>query len=833
MQQEVHLLIRTTNVKLTEERLTKLDSVQILLLNDNSNLIVISSKSQVIETLVSWPEVRFFQLASAPNTESNVPNHNLSVNSVNWVHSAFPMLDGSGIHISIKENAFDTTDVDLYPRAYKSNLANNTISSHANAMATIIAGAGNSSALSKGVASKAQLFSSDFINTTPNPLNYFLDNEIRIQNHSYGLEINNEYDALAEAYDLQTNEYQNLLHVFSSGNLGLSTPTNGNYANLEMVSNLSGGLKMAKNIILVGATNELGVLNPKSSRGPAYDGRVKPEITAYGATGTSDAAALVTGTAALLSEYFEIKNGQPPSSAFLKALLIGSANPLGNHKVNHDSGYGALNAKGALEIIENDRWFSGLIEDNQSTNFNITLPEGLVEARFVLVWNDISAHAGDAKALVNDLNLTIIKSSNSEKWHPWILDSSPDINSLRKAPVRGIDHLNNVELVTIENPSAGDYIIQVDASPLINSSQKFHVAYLLKEKNHFEWTFPSLQDILVNKEENIIRFENSFTQNGQLSIRYGNGEWQILDNILSLEKSKVLVLDTVTTAQLKATFDQTEFISDAFTISPKVEIKKEYSCANQVLFTWPTVQNASLYELFKVNSSGVLEPFMITSDTFAVIDISNTELNFSSLSMKPKIDGMYGEQVNLYNFSNDGIGCFLKSFNASVTEGKVNLSLSLSTLYNVSSVTFQKWNGASFETFYTVENINDKDALEAIDINPRSGYYTYRAAINLETSINGIITSMTEPIELAVVLPETITVFPNPLPVNEDLNILSEASSLRGFVIRNISGAKVKVDYISSGADSFTIRGLTAGFYLYQIFDFEGRIVKTGKLVVK
>ncbi|MFT6055273.1 MAG: hypothetical protein ACJASP_002175, partial [Roseivirga sp.] len=53
------------------------------------------------------------------------------------------------------------------------------------------------------------------------------------------------------------------------------------------------------------------------------------------------------------------------------------------------------------------------------------------------------------------------------------------------------------------------------------------------------------------------------------------------------------------------------------------------------------------------------------------------------------------------------------------------------------------------------------------------------------------------------------------------------------FVIRNINGAKVEVDYITSGADSFTIRGLAAGFYIYQIFDFEGKLAKMGKLIVQ
>jgi hypothetical protein len=201
--------------------------------------------------------------------------------------------------------------------------------------------------------------------------------------------------------------------------------------------------------------------------------------------------------------------------------------------------------------------------------------------------------------------------------------------------------------------------------------------------------------------------------------------------------------------------------------------------------------------------------------------------------MKPIIGESYGQQVNLYNFQNDGIGCFLKSFNASVTDERVDLSLVLSTNYNVASIDFQKWDGSEFVTFASESKITSSQLIEASDRNQYSGYFTYRAQINLQNSINNSSFSLTEPIELAVIIPETISVFPNPLTANEDLNILSEASSLRGFVIRNINGAKVEVDYITSGADSFTIRGLAAGFYIYQVFDFEGKLAKTGKLIVR
>uniref|UniRef100_UPI0040486127 S8 family peptidase n=4 Tax=Roseivirga sp. TaxID=1964215 RepID=UPI0040486127 len=829
----VNVILVSKNTLLTQQKLDGFVGIQWEAFELNSSIINALLIPSQIEVLKSWTEIESIQVIDQPTLESNVPDHDLSVNTLNWVHTNYPLLNGQGIEVSIKEDAFDSTDLDLYPRAFQSNLASTTMSTHASAMAAIISGAGNSSSLSRGAAKNSTLYSSDFRNLLPDPLSYFQNYSINIQNHSYGLEINNQYDALAQAYDLQTNANENLLHIFSAGNLGLTTPENGKYASIEKYSNLSGSFKMAKNIMLVGATNQFGQLDVRSSRGPAYDGRIKPEIIAYGATGTSDAAALVSGTAILLSELFENKNGKLPSSAQLKAFLIASANSLSEEKVSFESGFGALNAKGAIEVVDNANWIEGTIISNETLSFDISIPENTSSVRFAMVWNDPAGEINQSLSLVNNLDLKVIELASTTEWQPWVLDASTDINSLRKPAVRGFDNLNNVELITISEPASGDYQIEVDAANLSGNQQKFSIAYSLVKKDHFEWTYPSSLDVLTDNEVNVLRFENNFTQNGELSVRFGNSEWKVLGEISPLGKYFLTQLDTSTTAQFKAVFGQKEFISDSFVISPKVDLNKVYGCGNEYLFNWPAVLNASAYELSQINASGRLEPFMVTSDTFALIDLLQHTASFSSISMKPIIDDSYGQQVNIYNFQNDGIGCFLRSFNASVTEERVDLSLVLSTDYNVTSIDFQKWNGSEFVTFASESNITNSKLIEASDINEYSGYFIYRAQINLQNPINDSSFSLTEPIELAVIIPETISVFPNPLEANEDLNILSEASSLRGFVIRNISGAKVEVDYITSGADSFTIRGLASGFYIYQIFDFEGKLAKTGKLIVQ
>ena len=60
---------------------------------------------------------------------------------------------------------------------------------------------------------------------------------------------------------------------------------------------------MAKNILTVGATDSFSIVAALSSKGPAHDGRVKPELVAFGEDGSSGAAALVSGTSLLLQQF--------------------------------------------------------------------------------------------------------------------------------------------------------------------------------------------------------------------------------------------------------------------------------------------------------------------------------------------------------------------------------------------------------------------------------------------------------------------------------------------------------------------------------------------------
>lgn len=762
-------------------------------------------------------------------TEANTLSHDLSVNGVSWIHAYRQNLKGEGRTLAIKEQLFDTLDIDLYARYLPSELIDPIINSHATSMASIAAGAGNTSELSLGAAPGVSLVSSTFTNILPDAGSFFDQTGVKVQNHSYGLEITNIYDLLAEAYDMQVNDQPQILHVFSSGNSGFITPESGRYAQLGPFSNLTGGFKMAKNILTVGAIDQELNLDVRSSKGPTSDGRIKPEIVAYGEGGTSEAAALVSGTSILLREAYFNQFGEEVSSAALKVILIAGADSIGQSVVSYSTGFGNLNAKKSLELIEREQIIHGQIDNTGQFTREITLPVNSGKVRIALVWNDPAATTGDQKALKNDLNLKVVH--DGQEWLPWTLDPTPHTSLLNQSPQRGIDTLNNIELVTL--PLNGDKLtIQITSESMMSSSQAFHIAYSVQSGHQFEWLYPSFNDPQEAETSTRLRFENSYQTTGILEMQLGDGVWQAIGSVNGDNQFEINWPSFSGKLRLRARFGTDIYTSDDLLISPRIEASKIYLCEDEFLLSWNSLNlEGAFYELSKPGNSGYLEPFLITSDTFAILNRSNEEFLFDKISIQGRLGDLKTLQAQVYDFTTDGIGCFYTTFTSSVDEEIVQLNLGLSGLYNIASVSFEKLNAERFESILSLENPTS-NLLESTDSNIRSGYYSYRAKINLLDAINGETTVLTDTLELPVILKDNVTVFPNPIQNGEDLNILNDNLNAAYMQIINHQGAVLQQVEIKLEADSFEVNGLSSGMYLYRIFNIEKELIKSGRLIV-
>ncbi|MBK8706084.1 MAG: S8 family serine peptidase [Saprospiraceae bacterium] len=242
----------------------------------------------------------------------------------------------------------------------------------------------------------------------PDPDETYESLHVSVQNHSYGAGFGNYYDPGAFAYDWSAVLNPSLLHVFSAGNRGFQADTSGNYAGIVGYANLTGQFKMAKNVLLVGALDTLGAISPLSSRGPAYDGRLKPELVALGHEGSSNAAALVSGIALLVQQaYRDTHQGQLPESALVKAILCNSAEDAGPPGIDYITGFGNVNALQAVQTTMENRWFSGEINDQQQLAFPIDIPANATNLKITLAWADPPAAVNTPWALVNDLDLSL------------------------------------------------------------------------------------------------------------------------------------------------------------------------------------------------------------------------------------------------------------------------------------------------------------------------------------------------------------------------------------------------------------------------------------------
>jgi len=256
------------------------------------------------------------------------------------------------------------------------------------------------------------------------------------------------------------------------------------------------GPGIAKNVIQVGSVTNPPFYPPDqisdfSSRGPAADGRIKPEVVAPGeyvvgpmtgmymygwltpdpvqglhawVSGTSMATPQVAGAAAL---WQSILGGLSPSAT--KALIVNSASwmgydPLADSDGNgnpdlYDIGFGRVDF---YDFLVYPTWSLFVCDEcinigtgwAVETTFEVTDPS--VPLKVTIAWSDPpqwAPVAPDAPVLINDFDLKVIAPDGTVYMGN---DLTPPYDDDR-------DGLNNVERVVIDSPQAGVYKIVVYA----------------------------------------------------------------------------------------------------------------------------------------------------------------------------------------------------------------------------------------------------------------------------------------------------------------------------------------------------------------------------------
>jgi hypothetical protein len=789
-------------------------------------VVIVSVQMRDWALFTAQRNVRFADRLRTARTEVAINNALPSVDYINVLHQQYPTLQGDKHTVGIKEEWFDTTDIDLLGKAVPSPLAARTINPHATMMATLIAGLGNTGPSGKGVAVKARLSSSDYQRLLPDENNYFKNADITVQNHSYGTTLENYYGAEAVAYDQQVYTMDTLLHIFSSGNIGNTAPADGTYKGLSGYANLSGTFKQAKNVLVIGGIDTGYNVPVLSSKGPSFDGRISPQLVAYGQAGTSDAAATTTGIATLVQEAYQQEYSVTPSAAMAKAIMVNSADDINTPGPDYSSGYGLLNAIAAVRTIKDKRLFTGDVTSGNTAVIPVNIPPNTARLKITLSWNDPAATENISKTLVNDLDLSVTDNTG-KSYLPWLLSIYPAADSLSAPARRGRDSLNNLEQVSIELPAAGTVNIQVHARQLSSgTTQRFHIAWQAISLSSFEWQYPAAGEQLSAGDNIDIRWRTPHTGNGTLSFSADSGRtWTPIaaDIPLATANSRWNIPLIFSKGLLRMSTTDTTWTSDYFNISAPIAINVGYNCPDTLQINWHSIDNASSYEVYTLKGQ-VLFPITTTTDT--TLQISKAQLSSPYIAVVPiHKDGWAGLQGTSYNYEQQGVYCFFRQILADVlADNSVDITVVLSTVYRVKKVYWERLQGSDFITLSS-QDINSNDQYVYKDHPSHSGIFYYRARLELTDGRN--IYSDVQSVQ--ILINQDFHLFP--VPASQQLTLLS--SRLGDLQVRftDMNGRTVFTRPLTQMRETYSLKGMAAGVYICVIYEgtqkiFTKRFVK-------
>ena len=347
----------------------------------------------------------------------------------------------------------------------------------------------------------------------------------RIHSNSWGGGDPGEYDEQSAQLDRYVWSHRTFCVVVAAGNDGTDADGDGRINPMSVTSPAT-----AKNCITVGACeNRRSSFNSEtygkwwpqdypvapfrndpmannsdqvaafSSRGPTRDGRTKPEVVAPGTFilstrstriaannkawaafppsrlyfhmgGTSMATPLVAGALGVIREYLrKQKRIASPSAALLKATLILGAQRLpgyaaGGAVLDNAQGFGRVDVDAALTPDAPSRTEFRDVKPGVRTGdlrgYTLKVKSNQVALRIVLAYSDYPG-----PALVNNLNL-IVTDPNGARY----------VGNQAGAGLT-MDGHNNVEVVQVRRPAAGNWKIEVVGSNVPQGPQPFALVW--------------------------------------------------------------------------------------------------------------------------------------------------------------------------------------------------------------------------------------------------------------------------------------------------------------------------------------------------------------------
>ncbi|MEO6283769.1 MAG: S8 family serine peptidase [Dyadobacter sp.] len=693
-------------------------------------VVALRVPTERLKELAAQPFVQYVQ--AVPQDDKGLNNKSTSNARANILHSSLPggrNLTGQGVVVGVGDDANPLQHIDINGRIINRN--STEIGTHGVHVMGTLGGAGIMNERFSGYAPKATIVAQSFSNILAYSPQYVQDFGMVITNNSYGGDVNNcetfgVYDLYSQILDQQAFQLTSLQHVFAAGNSGTSNcgPYPAGFANV-----LS-GYQTAKNVISVGSGSETSVIATASSKGPARDGRIKPEITAQGVsvmstipvnlygggTGTSMSSPAVAGGLALLYErYRQLHGNGNPKSGLMKALICNGATDKGNDGPDYKYGFGWMNLLRSVKMLETQSYISDVVSNQGQKDHTIAIPANTAQLKVMLYWNDPAGGILSSQNLVHNLDLQV-RNPSSAKILPRLLDPTP--SKVNDIATTGVDNVNNIEQVVINNPVEGNYKISVLGTLIAqNPDQEYFIVYDIIP-NSLTLTYPIGNEHLKDSDVININWDAFGNTTSTFTVQYrlkNNNPWTTIGNNLAAGTSQLAwTIPAGTTSdsvKVKVMQNSTgvESVSEIFTVAgiPTVTLSS-LQCEGYISVDWTAVAGATDYEVMILKGNEMVSAGITAGNNFVMGGLSKDSTYL--LSVRARLNGHPGRRALAISRKPDSGTCA-----GTISDKDLKIESILTPTGTGRTNTSSQLSNAIFVKI-RIKNLDDVDSNEPLDV---------------------------------------------------------------------------------------------------------------------